>query len=139
MKLPAAAYSVRRGGRRRPEAAGHSLAGFGAYGTANIPEIDLTVPEAGVRIWIERNTNSVTYRSETVSGSSNRRPKSYTWVDEMQNIIPACQKWCRAIIKKQTFGIEQSPAHNPSNDAGKLIHSNSLTENPNQMAIEKDK
>lgn len=86
---------------------------------ANVPEIDLTVPEAGVRIWIEQNTNSITYNSDNISGS-NRRPKSYTWAKEMQYIVPACQKWCRAIIANRTFVIKQSPIHNPSNDADTL-------------------
>jgi hypothetical protein len=71
---------------------------------ANVREVDLSVPEAGVRIWIERDGDSITYRSGE-TGSS-QHPKSYKWFDEMSVIVPVCQKWCRVSIDKSRIGTE---------------------------------
>lgn len=75
---------------------------------ADIREIDLSVPEAGVRIWIENHGDGgIAYRSEGTGGS--HHSASYQWVDEMNVIVPACQKWCLASIKKPRTGTELPP------------------------------
>jgi hypothetical protein len=64
---------------------------------AFLNEIDLTIPEGGVRIRLEVIKNGFKSSSTTLRGPN--APKSWRWDDRMVKIIPACQKWAREQIQ----------------------------------------
>lgn len=66
-----------------------------------IDEVDLSVKDAGVRVWLKRKAGGIDFRSESIENSPNA-PKEYDWSDRLPQIIPTCEKWCREQLAKRT-------------------------------------